>query len=246
MKILLIKRLESSFYAFRLTVERFVNSYEHFLEELENGNVYVSKKHTNKIFEFLDNDDMEAIQRLIDEDKADVYPAKEFQPKFKKDLEADLSVLREIEKLWQGIKRDPKLISFEDKLTKNEILKKQKLIVFTESKETADYLAKNLEKLFPTDLLLYTGGSSAVIREKVIENFDARARYPKDMTRILITTKFILKASTFIAPMWLSTTISPGTPPALCSVSDVLTVSIPNSIRFTASPSSRPSSQTTR
>jgi len=191
MKILLIKRLESSFYAFRLTVQRFINSYEHFIEEYDKGNVYVSKKHTSKIFELLENDDLEAIQRLIDEDKAEVYPAKQFQCKFIKDLESDLEVLKEIEKLWQGVKRDPKLIAFEAKLKKNEILKTQKLIVFTESKETAEYLLKNLEKLYPNDILLYTGGSSAVIREKVIENFDARARYPKDDYRILITTEVL-------------------------------------------------------
>ncbi len=191
MKILLIKRLESSFYAFRNTVNRFITSYQHFLNELENGNVYVSKKYTHKIFELLENDDLDAVQRLIDEEKAEKYPAKEFSPKFRKDLENDLASLMEIEQLWQEIKRDPKLLSFKEILTNNHVLKKQKLIVFTESKETADYLAKNLEEIAPTDILLYTGGSSAAIREKVIENFDARARFPKDDYRILITTEVL-------------------------------------------------------
>ncbi len=191
MKILLIKRLESSFHAFRLTVRRFADSYEHFLKELDKGQVYVSKKHINKIFELLDNDDTEAIERLIDEDKAEKYAAEDFKPTFKRDLENDLALLNEIEKMWQGIDRDPKLIAFEDALKKTPVLGEQKLVVFTESKETADYLAGYIGNLYPNQVLLYTGGSSAPVREKVIENFDARARFPKDDYRILVTTEVL-------------------------------------------------------
>lgn len=54
MKILLLKRLESSFFAFKQTVSRFIHSYTRFLEEYEKGNVYVSKKHINKVFELLE------------------------------------------------------------------------------------------------------------------------------------------------------------------------------------------------
>ncbi len=64
MKILLVKRLESSFFAFKNSIDRFIHSYEMFIKEFEKGNVYISKKHTNKIFELLENDDDEAIQRI--------------------------------------------------------------------------------------------------------------------------------------------------------------------------------------
>lgn len=191
MKILLIKRLESSFYAFRNTVGRFISYYDLFLKELAGGNVYVSKKYANKIFELLDNDDEEAIQKLLESDKARKYPAKDFTDGLKRDLENDLSILKEIQELWHGVKRDPKLISFVELLSTRSVLKKNKLIVFTESKETADYLAKNLEKKFPNEVLAFTGASSAATREKVIENFDARARFPKDDYRILITTEVL-------------------------------------------------------
>src|SRR5215813_1555312 len=64
MKVLLIKRLESSFHAFRLTVDRFINWYERFIAEFHKGNVYISKKHINKVFDLLESDDLEAVQRL--------------------------------------------------------------------------------------------------------------------------------------------------------------------------------------
>jgi len=191
MKILLVKRLESSFFAFRNTVGRFIGSYQRFLDELDKGNVYVSKKHMNKIFELLENDDDEAIDKLMEQEKARKYPAKDFRPELKKDLQHDLKILKEIEDLWNGVKRDPKLLKFSSMLSSRKVLKNNKLIVFTESKETAEYLAKNLKKQFPDTVLAFTGSSSAVIREKVIENFDARARFPKDDHRILITTEVL-------------------------------------------------------
>ena len=191
MKVLLVKRLESSFYAFRNTIGRFINSYEHFLKEFDKGNVYVSKKYINKIFELLENDDEEAIQHLIEKEKAEVYPAKDFKDEFKIDLERDLKVLREIDQMWTNLKRDPKLLAFKELLSSNKILKNQKLVVFTESKETAEYLAKNLESATHGETLLFTSTSSANSQEKVIENFDAQARFPKDDYRILVTTEIL-------------------------------------------------------
>jgi superfamily II DNA/RNA helicase len=191
MKILLVKRLESSFYAFKKSIDRFLHSYEVFIKEYEKGNVYVSKKFANKIFELLENDDDEAVQRMIDEGKAEKYPTKDFKDDFIKDLKNDLNILKEVRALWQEVKRDPKLLKFLNDLSKNKILKENKLIVFTESKETAEYLAKNINNKFPDTALLFSGGSGEATRDKVIENFDARARHPKDDHRILVSTEVL-------------------------------------------------------
>ena len=64
MKVLLVKRLESSFFAFRRSVDRFILSYEKFINEYEKGNVYISKKYINKIFELLEQDDDEAEEKF--------------------------------------------------------------------------------------------------------------------------------------------------------------------------------------
>jgi superfamily II DNA/RNA helicase len=191
MKILLVKRLESSFFAFRNSVDRFLHSYEMFIKELDNGNVYVSKKHTNKIFELLENDDDEAVQRLIDEGKAEKYESKVFREELKKDLQYDHAVLTEVKRLWQNINRDPKLLKFVNELSKNTVLKNNHLIIFTESKETANYLYKNTDQQYPGKVLLFTGDSGESVRDKVIENFDARARHKKDDHRILISTEVL-------------------------------------------------------
>ncbi|MDR4509185.1 MAG: SNF2-related protein [Candidatus Brocadiaceae bacterium] len=191
MKILLVKRLESSFFAFKNSVDRFLRSYEMFLKEYDSGNVYVSKKHTNKIFELLENDDDEAVQRLIDEGKAERYPSSEFREDLRADLQHDHDILLEMKKLWHHIDRDPKLLKFLGELSKNSVLKENHLIIFTESKETANYLFENIHKQYTDKVLCFTGGSGEAVRDRVIENFDARARHPKDEYRILVSTEVL-------------------------------------------------------
>ena len=218
MKVLLVKRLESSFHAFQNSIRRFIQSYEQFLKEFDRGNIYVSKDYSNKIFDLLDNDDEVAIQKLIDEDKATRYKAEDFTEDLKGDLNSDLSILYKIKSLWTEINRDPKLSAFIEALSKPKALipinqnksmesglktaehlnkfsalkdKQNKLIVFTESKETAEYLGQELNKKFPDEVLVFTGSSAARIRDDILENFDPKAFNPKNDYRILIATEVL-------------------------------------------------------
>ncbi len=192
MKVLLVKRLESSFYAFRKSIDRFIKSYEMFIKEYEKGNVYVSKKYINKIFELLEQGDDEEIQRLIDEGKAERYDSKDFRPDFKNDLEHDLKILIKIKSMWGEIKRDPKLETLIENLKNHPVLKNSnKIIIFTESKETAEYLTENINKEFGEIALLFYGSSSESVRDKVIDNFDARAKNKKDDYKILVSTEVL-------------------------------------------------------
>ncbi len=191
MKILLVKRLESSFFAFKNSIDRFIHSYELFIAEFEKGHVYLSKKHINKIFELLENDDDEAVQRLLDEGKAERHASQEFTEAFIQDLRSDLENLRQVKNLWRKVDRDPKLITLLNKLNQNKLLKENKLIVFTESKETAEYLAQHVNQTYPNQAICFTGGSGEATRQIVIENFDAKARHPKDAYRILISTEVL-------------------------------------------------------
>jgi len=191
MKILLLKRLESSFHAFKQSVGRFIYSYERFLDEFGNGNVYVSKKHVNKIFELLESDDEESIQNLINEEKAFRYSSEDFYPDLVEDLENDLEVLKRIQTMWNGVDSDPKLETFIEILSNDKILKENKLIVFTESKETAEYLETKLSPKFENKVLAFSSVSGEATRNKIIDNFDAKARHPKDDYRILISTEIL-------------------------------------------------------
>jgi len=191
MKILLIKRLESSFFAFKNSIERFLNTYETFINAFEDGDVYISKKHSNKILDFLENDNEEAINKLLHDDKAQKYKKEDFTENFLKDLKNDKKVLQKIKDLWSEVDRDPKLEEFIKELSRNNILKDSHLIVFTESKETARYLFSNLQKIYAGKVICYDGNSSAADKKRVIQNFDAKVFKPENKFRILIATEVL-------------------------------------------------------
>jgi superfamily II DNA/RNA helicase len=191
MKILTVKRLESSFTAFRQTLGRFIATYERVIAEFDKGHVFISKKHIAKVFELLESDDSEALQRLIDDDKAEMLDAKEFKGTFITDLKNDLKILHTIRDHWKKITRDPKWEAFAAVLKTKAHLKKGKVIIFTESKETAEYLAAQIAKEVEPKVLVFTGVSHESVRAEVIANFDAKVRHPKDDYRILIATEVL-------------------------------------------------------
>jgi len=188
MKMLLIKRLESSFHAFKMSLSRFITSYEQFISEYNAGNVYVSKKHSQKVFEYLSSGNDDAIDRLIDQDKVEKYSSSDFEDNFLNDLQSDLDILKKVELLWTQVTRDPKILAFRDKLGQEEPFKKGKSIIFTESRETAEYLVKHLEEFFHGEVVYFSGESSKYEREIVMDNFDANADNVKNDYKILITT----------------------------------------------------------
>ncbi len=197
MKGILVKRLESSFHAFRQSVDRFIDSYERFIDMYHNGTVYISKK--VNVYDLLDNDDIEKLESLVDEDKASKYDSKDFRKEFAEKLDFDLQILRDIKELWKTVNNDPKLEQFITELTTTKALKKNKIVVFTESKETGDYLYEALIEKFPKQVMFYSsiGGrhsnktltsNHTVSRDLIKSNFDPNHKEYLDDLRILIAT----------------------------------------------------------
>ena len=191
MKILMVKRLESSFHAFRLTLDRFIHSYERVIAEFKRGNVYISKKHIHKIFEALDAGNHEAIERLLEAEKAEWLSAEDFSASFLPDLESDHKILLQVQELWAEVGRDPKWEAFREVLKLQPKLKNGKLIIFSESQETASYLADRIAKEVEPKVILYTGQAGEATHRDVIANFDANAFHPRDDYRILVSTEVL-------------------------------------------------------
>jgi len=191
MKILMVKRLESSFYAFRLSLDRFTHSYARVITEYKKGYVFISKKHIGKVFDLLEEDDQEGIERLLTEDKAERLSADDFSDEFVINLKADYRTLQRVTKMWDNIQRDPKWLAFRDVLRTEKHLKKGKLIIFSESQETAEYLAGRIRGEVEPQTLLFSGKSSDAEHKTVIANFDANAFNPADDYRILVSTEVL-------------------------------------------------------
>ena len=189
MRMLLVKRLESSFYAFKKSIGRFIDSYNHFINSIEtSGYVYFSKKDLDKIFTYLEDGDEESVEKLIKENKAEKRSIEEFKvEELMKDLKHDLRILKEIEYKWKDIENDPKLDKFRNILF-NDVNLRNKIIVFTESSETAEHLTNQLNPMLDNKVLYFSGSSSKSIKRIINENFDAKSRVQKDDYRILVTT----------------------------------------------------------
>ncbi len=188
MKIMIVKRLESSFAAFRLTLGRMILSYERVIDTLQGGKVFLSKKHMAQVLERLECGDDAGVAQLLDTERAEQLLAADFTPQFADDLRHDLATLHELRDRWRLVTRDPKWDAFQHILTHHPRLTHGKLVIFTESTETAEHLTAQVRAHVDPKALLYTGQSSKVVRDAVLQNFDARAFRPQDDYRILVTT----------------------------------------------------------
>lgn len=190
-KTLLLKRLESSFWAFKQTLNRFIGYYERFIKEYQNGYVYISKKYSSKIFELLDDEEAEEVEKIVKEGKAEKYTAADFKGEFIEKLQSDLETLNKIWEMWKEVNDDPKIDKFVERLSKDRILKENRLIVFTESKETAEYLGNELQKRLSIKVFPFSSLSGEEVRRNVIENFDANSKTQRNDYQVLISTDIL-------------------------------------------------------
>lgn len=195
MKGILVKRLESSFHAFRATVDRFIASYERFISMFEGGTVLIGKD--IDVYELLESDDEVRLLELQDKGKVSKYSSDDFQDDYLPKLKQDLELLRDIRQRWQPIHTDPKLEAFVQELKTNPHLNGQRLIVFTESKETGEYLFGSLRRMYGPEVMFYAsdGGryeehihSVPVARHMIGQNFDPKQVGKEAPVRLLITT----------------------------------------------------------
>ena len=187
MKSILVKRLESSFFAFKNTLGRFQLSYEKFIDMYDEGEVYISKK--VDVYDLLDSGDDDKLMKLVEDETVMHFKSEEFQDQFIKDLKWDLNKLKYLSQMWETITNDPKLNQFKEDLQKNKKFKGNKKIIFTESKETAEYLERELESLFGNKVVAYTGASSMVLKAAIEDSFNPKMKDKEnDQYDVLVTT----------------------------------------------------------
>lgn len=187
MKGILVKRLESSFFAFRMTLCRFIDSYDKFIRMVRSGEVYISKK--IDIYDLLDDGDIEKLLYYIEQNDVMKFNTKDFEPRFLRDLEQDLSFLKSLQDMWELIDEDPKLNEFKNRLLKDRNMRGKKIIVFTESKETAQYLAEKLRDIYGEHLIFFSGQSNQKLKAEIEDSFNPQNKdHDNDKYDLLITT----------------------------------------------------------
>ncbi len=187
MKTLLIKRLESSFSAFKSSLKRMYEHLGEFIKMFEENRVIIAPDlHP---IEYLIKGESEKLLKKLEEnpEKGNVFESKDFVPEYIENLKEDYDKLKGLWNYWKDVEEDPKIDSFKE-LLDNDLKRYKKIVVFTESTVTAKYLT---EKINRDDILLVSSENREEVEIDILENFDANylENEQKDKYRIIITTE---------------------------------------------------------
>jgi superfamily II DNA/RNA helicase len=199
MKTMMIKRLESSFIAFKISLDNLTKATGRMIEMFDKNKVLIAPDlKVNDLMEKGSSiEDIEEIINKLNEvnpgSKNNIFTADDFDGDFIEGLKRDHLLLQELKMEWANIKQDPKLDAFfkilKDELLNSAINPSGKLILFTESKDTADYLTQEIESHLDTKILNVSSDNRKKLFEIIQENFDANyIEDQKDDYKIIVTT----------------------------------------------------------
>lgn len=191
----LVKRLESSFYAFQISIQNFRQANQNMLDMFTNNKVFVAPDlDINLLLENgLSEEEIEEKLNAKAETnpKNAVFHADDFRPEFIEMLQADQVILEKMWKDWQGVsdEDDSKFAKFKE-LLKHELFKsehnlEQKLVVFSESVDTIKYLERRINR---PDVLVISSGNRSLLFKTIRENFDANCKTKLNDYNIILTT----------------------------------------------------------
>lgn len=191
----LVKRLESSFYAFQISIQNFRQANQNMLDMFANDKVFIAPDlDINLLLENgLSEEEIEEKLNAKAETnpKNAVFHADDFRPEFIEMLQADQAILEKMWKDWQDIsdEYDSKFAKFKE-LLKHELFKlehnpEQKLVVFSESVDTVKYLERRINR---PDVLVISSGNRSLLFKTIRENFDANYKTKLNDYNIILTT----------------------------------------------------------
>ena len=198
MKTLLVKRLESSFFAFKMSLGRLQTAISNMLEMFENDTVFIAPDlDINKLLE--EGQSYEQIEKLINEKAGNnkIYSTSDFDEAFVANLKKDKAYIDGLVNRWDEVKKDPKLKEFINRI-KNDFFAESKnisgkLVIFSESKETANELTEQLSKVTKKGILAISAENRKDKETILYENFDANLdeeKWKHDYD-IIITTEVL-------------------------------------------------------
>ena len=194
-QVLMVKRLESSFFAFKTSLNHFLRTTRDMIRMFEEDSVLVIpdfdvSRYIEEGYSF--EEIVEQAEELRGCNRDDIcYPASAFDPRLLELLKADEAALAALAARWQSVAQDPKLDCFA-RLLDGELFEPArnpggKLVVFSESSDTLEYLEKQLkQRLGRADILRVDAGNRAGLKKTVRENFDANWSERKNDFNILL------------------------------------------------------------
>ena len=199
MKTLLVKRIDSSFYAFKQSLHRYYEANKVMLNMFGNGTIYIAPN--LKVNELLSEDKEDELIKLIEEAKytdptIEVCAPDDFEDGFEEGIKADNAILKELVSMWDAVDVDPKLDIFiqylKDILLDKSINHEGKLVIFSESKETTKYLYDSLRNHGFDKIMTVQSDNRDIQMPLLKENFDANYKGDKKNDyNIVISTEVL-------------------------------------------------------
>lgn len=216
MQILLVKRLESSFTAFRQSLKNLRRYTENMLNMWDNDTIFVcpqidvnkeldfeaKSRKSGKTVTFTDcvEDIRAKIKRLNEQGRNDrgqnaEYKRKDFKPEYIKLLKKDYQIMKDLFDRWSVNSEDPKFDAFKESL-EPELFNPQKntsskLVIFTEAIDTVKALSQAVKAKKHRPLVI-TAANRDEKEQEIEANFDANYEGEwKDDYDVIITTEVL-------------------------------------------------------
>ncbi len=195
-RVHMVKRLESSFYAFKKSLHTLLRITEDMIKMFDADKVIIAPELKVKNLQAKNMELDQIIEHAISKGYLEediVFPADCFAPEFIKMLHHDKEILKALNKDWDTEHDDPKFSKFRQKLEKEffdkDINPAGKLVLFSESVDTLNYLYDRLAReIGRTDVLMVTAANRDRLKQTIKENFDANSETHADRYNIIITS----------------------------------------------------------
>ena len=220
MQINLVKRLESSFAAFKSSLRNLRQYTQNMIDMWEHDTIFICpnidinseldvRKNRKKdprapllTFEQCADEIRRKIKKLDEEGRNEKgrnaeYHREDFKPEYIELIRRDLALIKDLCDRWDEYDADPKLEKFRDSI-QTELLDPKKnpsgkLVIFSEAKDTVEALKRTLDnKGFRGQVLVIDASNRDKLEKTIQANFDANYKgEQKDDYKIIITTEVL-------------------------------------------------------
>ena len=195
-RVHMVKRLESSFYAFKRSLKTLLRITSDMIKMFEEDKVIIAPELKVKDLQAKDMELDEIIEYAVEKGylaENIVFTADSFDPQFIDMLRSDKALLEKLNKDWDKENDDPKydmfLQKFDAEFLAKHINQAGKLVIFSESVDTLTYLYKRLtEEMGRNDVLMVTAKNRKNLVDTIRNNFDANTPSDEGRYNIILTS----------------------------------------------------------
>jgi SNF2 family DNA or RNA helicase len=184
------RRLVSSIFAIKNTLERRYNALQSIVDEVKrNPNIWNQRHKLETLdidtiddYDELDDDERDALENILsDPKKFKLFTTAKSLPELQSEAEEVRKLFHMADALYKSNQEEQKFIKLRELLTSEKVIDGEKLVIFTEHKDTLFYLEERLRNNGYTVVTIHGGKS-------VDERRQAQWDFAKPETQILIAT----------------------------------------------------------